>query len=94
MVIENGNTTKSFHFQEQPWKCSVKKSVLKNLANFTGEQLCWSLFLIKFHVFRPTTFLKRSFPVKFVKFVKTPVRWGKYCNYLSLRVINDFIFPF
>ena len=28
-------------------RCSVKKSVLKNLANFTGKQLCWSLFLIK-----------------------------------------------
>ena len=26
---------------------SCKKSVLKNLANFTGEDLCWSLFSIK-----------------------------------------------
>ena len=27
-------------------KCSVKKDVLKNSANFTGKRLCWSLFLI------------------------------------------------
>ena len=28
-------------------RCSVKKDVLKNFANFTGRHLCWSLFLIK-----------------------------------------------
>ena len=28
-------------------RCSVKKGVLKNLRNFTGKHLCWSLFLIK-----------------------------------------------
>ena len=27
--------------------CSVKKSVLKNIAKFTGKHLCQSLFLIK-----------------------------------------------
>ena len=32
-------------------KCSVKKSVLKNLANFTGKHLCWRLFLIKLQAF-------------------------------------------
>ena len=26
---------------------SAKKGVLKNFANYTGKQLCWSLFLIK-----------------------------------------------
>ena len=25
----------------------VKKDVLKKFTNFTGKQLCWSLFLIK-----------------------------------------------
>ena len=29
---------------------SVKKCVLKNLANFTVKHLFWSLILIKFHV--------------------------------------------
>ena len=28
-------------------RCSVKKGVLKNFANFTGKHLFWSLFLIK-----------------------------------------------
>ena len=28
-------------------RCSGKKGVLKNFANFTGKCLCWSLFLIK-----------------------------------------------
>ena len=32
------------------WKCSVKKAVLKNFANFTGKHLFWSLFLIKLHL--------------------------------------------
>ena len=29
-------------------RCSSKKDVLKNFANFTGKYLCWSLFLAKF----------------------------------------------
>ena len=34
---------------------SVKKVVLKNFANFTGNQLCWILFLIKlFEIFTST----------------------------------------
>ena len=28
-------------------RCSVRKGVLKKLDNFTGEHLCWSIFLIK-----------------------------------------------
>ena len=27
--------------------CSVKKGILKNFANFTGTNMCWSFFLIK-----------------------------------------------
>ena len=30
-------------------RCSVKKVVLKNFADFTGKHLCWSLFLIKLY---------------------------------------------
>ena len=41
------------------WRCSVK-GVLKNLRNFTGKHLCWSLFLIKFQVFKPLILLKRD----------------------------------
>ena len=39
-------------------RCAVKKiSVPKNFANFTGKQLCWSLFLIKLQAW---TLLKRT----------------------------------
>ena len=40
-------------------KCSVKKGVLKYLANFTGKQQFWSLFLITLQAFNPATLLKR-----------------------------------
>ena len=40
-------------------KVLCKKSVFKNLANFTEKQLCRSLFLIKLQAFRPATLLKR-----------------------------------
>ena len=32
-------------------RCSVKKRVLKDIANFTGKHLCWCLFLIKLQAF-------------------------------------------
>ena len=52
--------------------------VFENFANFTGKHLCWSLFFTKLQVFRPATLLKkrllhRCFPVKFEKFLRTPV---------------------
>ena len=40
------------------WRCSVKKGVLKNLANFEGKNLCWSLFLIKLQQIKSATLLK------------------------------------
>ena len=52
--------------------CSVKKDVLKNLANFTGNHLCWSLILIKMQAFKPQ---HRHFLVKFDKFLKTPLMY-------------------
>ena len=56
-------------------RCSVKKGVLKNFANFKGKHLCWSLFLIKLQAFRSATLIKkrlqhRHFFVKFVKLFK------------------------
>ena len=41
-------------------RCSIKKGVLKNFANFTEKHLCWSLFLIKFQDFGPATLSKRD----------------------------------
>ena len=55
----------------------MNKGVLKNLAKFTGKHLCWSRFLNKVTGLRPATSLKkrlqrRSFPVNFAKFLRTP----------------------
>ena len=41
-------------------RCSVKRGVLKNFANFTGKHLCWRLFLTMLQSFSPATFLKRD----------------------------------
>ena len=59
-------------------RCSKKVGVLKNFSNVTGKHLCWSLFLIKFQTgLKAYNFIKkrpqyRYFPVKFVKFLRTP----------------------
>ena len=34
-------------FRSSHQKCSIEKAVLKNFATFTGNHLCWSLFLVK-----------------------------------------------
>ena len=54
-------------------RCSVRKSVLRNLAKFTGKDLRQSLFLNKVAVLKPATLLKkrlwsRCFPVNFAIF--------------------------
>ena len=46
--------------------CSVRNGVLKSFANFTGKQLCWSLFLVKLRAYR-------CFPVKLAKFLRTTI---------------------
>ena len=56
---------------------SVKKDVLRNFAKFTGKHPCQSLFFNTVAGLRPVTLLKRrlwhnDFPVKFVKFLRTP----------------------
>ena len=57
--------------------CSLKKGVLRNLAEFTGKHLCQSLFFNKLAGLRPAILLKKSlwhkcFPMNFVKFIRTP----------------------
>ena len=41
-------------------RCSVKKSALKNLANFIRKVLCWGHFLKQLRAFRPAISLKRD----------------------------------
>ena len=54
-----------------------KKSVLKNLAKFTGKHLCRSFFFNKVAGLRPATLSQkrlwhRCFPLNFAKFSRTP----------------------
>ena len=58
--------------------CSLKKAALKNFAIFTGQGLCWSLFLIKLQIMRPANFIKKRlkhmyFHINFGKFLRTPI---------------------
>ena len=72
------NTRKYWNKVEQYRSSSLqmffKVGVLENFTNFPGKHLCWSPFLIKLQV---CNFIKKSlqhryFPVKFVKFLRTP----------------------
>ena len=47
-------------FQKLPPEVFYKKAVLKSFANFTGEHLYWSLFLIKLQVFRPEPYQEET----------------------------------
>ena len=55
-----------------------EKYVLKNFPDFTGKQLCWSLFLVKLQVFSGMQISQnketptQAFFVKYVKFLRTP----------------------
>ena len=56
---------------------SIKKSVHKNFAKFTGNQPFQSLLFNKVADMRPASLLEkilwdRSFPVDFAKFLRTP----------------------
>ena len=61
------------------WRCSVKKGVLKNCADFTGKHLCWSLFLIKLQVFKYTYFEEHL--------------WTTACKKINICLIVKVIFP-
>ena len=41
-----------------PRRCSIRKSVLRNFAKFTGKHLCESLFFNKAAGLRPVTLLQ------------------------------------
>ena len=56
---------------------TCKKGVLTNFANFTGKHLCWSFFIKK-------RLQYRYFPVKFAKFIKTPIL-NNICERLFLK---------
>ena len=73
------NGLSNFNRQKQPPQVFLKLSVLKNLSNFTGRHLCWSLIVIKLQDWKPSAcnFIKkrlqhRCFLVNIVEFSKKP----------------------
>ena len=86
-----------FYSPKQPPDVFCTKSVLKNVAKFTGKHLCQSLFLIKLQAW-PTTLLKkrlwnRCFPVNFATFLRTSLL-GKHLFWLTasnFTLLNHFM---
>ena len=48
------------YFQKQPPGMFCEKGVLKDLINFTGKHLCWSLFVTELWAFNSAYLLKRD----------------------------------
>ena len=75
-------------FRSSRWRCSVKQGDLKISAIFTGNNLCWSLFLINLHFWGLQLCQRRLwhrwFPVKFAIILKNiceaPSIWCSYGN--------------
>ena len=88
-VQKKCNTFRSSH-----QRCSIIKGVYRNFAKFKGKHLCLSLFFNKAAgLRRPATLLKtrlwhRCFPVKFVKFLRTPF-FVEHLWWLLLNFSND-----
>ena len=61
---------------DKPPEVFCKKGILKNVANFTGKHLCWSVFLIKLQAWRlavsKLSTLTDVFPCKSCKLLRTP----------------------
>ena len=64
--------------------CSIKKSVLKNFAKFTGKHLCRSLFFNK--ALLKKKLWHRCFPVNFTIFLRTPFLQNTYRRMLLNNV--------
>ena len=84
--INEGTNSRSSH-----QRCSVKKSVLRNSAKFTGKDLCKSLFFNKVATLLKNRLWHRCFPVIFAKFLRTlyfyrtsPVAASAVCSFLLL----------
>ena len=83
------------YFQKQPPEGFCKKGVLRNFTKFIGKPLYQRLFFKKVAYRRPATLLKkrlwhRSFPVNFVKFLRTPFLQNTSWRLLFLFYLNDF----
>ena len=52
------NVLTKYYSRRRHQRCSVRKGVLRNSAQFTGKDLCQSLFFNKVAGMRPATLLK------------------------------------
>ena len=73
-------------------RCSVKTSVLRNLANFTSKHQCWSLVFHKVAGLQACNFLKKRLQhlclrVKFAKLLRTST-----LNNICVRLILTYQF--
>ena len=69
----------------------MAKSVLKNLAIFTGKYLCLSLFLIK--NFKATLIKRDSNTIKILYRVQTQVIFCKYCGIFLINCLEEHLRP-
>ena len=69
-----------------------KKNAHKNFSNFTGKNLCWSLFLIKVACQGLQKKSCTCFPENFVKFLRTAI-FRNICKSKSSRKIKTYLLP-
>ena len=62
------------------WRCSGKIGVLKNVENFAGKYLCWSLL----RNFIKKRLKRMCLPVKLAKYLRTPIL-KNICEWLLLQ---------
>ena len=70
-------------------RCSVKKGVLNNFANFTGKHICRSHFLLRLQAedfYNKKRLQHWCFPVKCVKFIRTLIL-KNICKRLNISII-------
>ena len=84
-------------FRSSRWiVLSLRKGVFKNFANFTGKQLCGSLFLWSYKLPTRKVFKNRlqhkCFPVKFERLLRTAIL-KNICKRLLLDLFYKKAFP-
>ena len=83
---------RSVTFTEAVTEVFYLKAVLKHSAIFTGQQLCWGLFLIKYQTRSPATLLKKlqhgCFPVNIATFLIKRI-WVGSTNSCSIKIFSE-----
>ena len=101
LYARKGSITRSFthfplQFQKEPPVMFYQKAVLQYFAIFTGNHLCWSIFLIKLQALNACYFIKKRllhkcFPVNTANFLKTSIL-KSICERLLLQFLFEMRF--